>query len=56
VAGILDQHFMRSHCRHAVVEAFAATFGRSLDVIDRAGMDDGARRPGAAEADAGSPA
>ena len=45
VSGILDQHFMRAHRAHAVVNAIAAAAGLAFNVVERRGMHHGARRP-----------
>lgn len=47
VLGVFDQQLVSAHVGHAVVDAFAAPVEPAFDVINRAGMDDGAGRPGA---------
>jgi hypothetical protein len=48
VARIFQQNFVSAHRSHAVVEAVAAARRFAFDVVERMGMDDGTRRPGAA--------
>ncbi len=45
VARIFDDHFMRTHGMHAVVDAVAATARLALDAVERLGMNDRTRRP-----------
>ena len=42
---ILDQHLMRAHRSHAVVQAIAAASGIALDTVKRGGMHDRTSRP-----------
>src|ERR1039458_2005060 len=48
VAGIFDQNFVSADRSHAVVEAVGAAGSLAFDVVERMGVDDGARRPCAA--------
>ena len=48
VARVFDQHFVRAHGVHAVVDAVAAAAGFALNAVERLGMHDGARGPGSA--------
>ena len=45
VAKILDQHLVRTHRGHAIVDAIAAARWLSFNAIQRRGMDHGTRRP-----------
>src|ERR1017187_9040941 len=48
VAGIFAENFVRADRSHAVVETVAAAGRLAFDMVERIGMDDGARRPCAA--------
>src|SRR3974390_2012335 len=48
VARFFEQYFVRSHRTHAVIQPVAAPRRLALDAIERMGMKDRARRPGAA--------
>ena len=45
VLRVLDQQFVGTQRRHAVVETLTPPIGSTLNVINRLGMDHGARRP-----------
>src|SRR6266404_8956493 len=45
VLGILDQHLVRAHGAHAIVDAVSLTFRIALDAVKRRWMDHGTRRP-----------
>ena len=46
VVGIFDQHFVRAHRVHAVVNSVAAAAGFAFNAVEGPGMNHGTSRPG----------